>query len=101
MNRRERRALFEGIVRDVAEGEGRLALEMRRAAVAGEPLKGAVGELVERIRHASHLVTDQDVEAARGEGHDDDELYELTVATALGQSRERLRAVLRALGRGG
>ena len=65
-----------------------------------EGAPGCIGELVERIRHAAHAVTDGDVEAARREGRDDDALYELTVATALGQSRQRLAAVLQALKRG-
>jgi hypothetical protein len=101
MTRRERRALFESIARDVCDRPGKLSPETKRAAADGKALPGASGELVERIRHAAHAVTDGDVEAARREGHDDDALYELTVATALGQSRLRLAAVLRALKRGG
>ena len=37
--------------------------------------------------------------AALAAGHRDEELFELTVATALGASRHRLSAALRALGR--
>jgi hypothetical protein len=101
MTRTERRALFEQMVRDVCERSGRLPPETRRAAADGAPLPGATGELVERIRHAAHTVTDAEIAAARAEDHDDDALYELTVATALGESRRRLTAVLRALKRGG
>jgi hypothetical protein len=101
VDRAERRALFESIVRDACEGAGRLSTEVRRAATAGEPMAGSVGELVERIRHAAHTVTDAEIEAARREGYDDDRLFELTVTAALGQSRERLAVVLRALKRGG
>jgi hypothetical protein len=101
VNRKERRALFELVVRDACERAGSLARETRRAAADGEPLPGATGELVERIRHAAHTVSDAEITAARAEGHDDDRLYELTVTTALGESRRRLRAVLRALGREG
>jgi hypothetical protein len=100
MTRSERRALFELIVRDACERPGTLPREMRRAAADGEPLDGATGELTERIRHAAHTVTDAEIAAARAEGHDDDGLYELTVATALGESRRRLAAALKALGRG-
>jgi hypothetical protein len=89
------------MVRDVCERDGHLPSDTRRAAADGEPLPGATGELVERIRHAAHTVTDAEIAAARAEGHDDDHLYELTVATALGESRRRLRAVLRALKREG
>jgi alkylhydroperoxidase family enzyme len=100
VTRIERRAFFESIVQGACERPGKLAAETRRALVEGAALPGAAGDLVERIRHAAHTVTDAEVEAARSGGCDDDQLYELTVATALGQSRQRLGAVLRALKRG-
>ena len=86
---------------EACERPGRLPAETRRAAAEGDALPGATGELVERIRHAAATVTDAEVAAARAEGHDDDRLYELTVATALGESRRRLMTALRALKRGG
>jgi hypothetical protein len=100
VNRTERRALFESILRRACDGAGQLSPETRRAAAEGKPLEGAAGELLERIRHAAHTVTDAEIEAARSEGYEDDRLYELTVTAALGQSRERVDAVLRALKRG-
>ena len=101
MTRGERRALFRAIVRSVCEEQGDLAPDVRRAAAEGATLSGATGELVARIREAAHLVGDADVEAAKREGHSDGALYELTVTTALGESRRRLEAVLKLLGRGG
>jgi len=101
MTRGERRALFRSIVQSTTEGPGELAAPLRKAAADGTTLPGATGELVARIREAAHLVGDAHVEAAQREGHSDGALYELTVATALGESRRRLEAVLALLGRGG
>ena len=98
MNRGQRRAMFDALLRDVCERPARLPSDVRRAAADGGVLAGAVGALVQRIRDGASLVTDADVEAARAEGLDDDQLYELTVATGLGESRRRLDAVARARG---
>jgi len=101
MTRAERRAFFDELFADVCEGPGRLAANHRKAAATGAPLPGAAAEaLARRIREAAHLVTDADVEAARAEGLDDDQLYDLAVAASLGESRRRLDAVARALEEG-
>jgi hypothetical protein len=104
MTREDRRALLGRLLRDACELGGHLPPETRRAAAAGEPLPGAgeaTSQLADQIRHAAQTVTDAEIAAARAEGQDDDSLYELTVATALGESRRRFDAVLRALKRGG
>ena len=101
MTRTERRAFFDRVFADVCEGPGRLPANLRKAAATGAALLGAAAQaLTLRIREAARLVTDADVEAARAEGLDDDQLYELAVATSLGESRRRLDAVARALKEG-
>jgi alkylhydroperoxidase family enzyme len=96
MNRTERRALFDSLLRDVCERPAHLPADLRRAAADGDSIPGAVGTLVDHIRQDANLVTDADIDAVRAEGLDDDQLYELTVATGLGESRRRLDAVARA-----
>jgi alkylhydroperoxidase family enzyme len=96
VNRAQRRALFDAVLRDVCERPAHLSVDLRRAAAEGSALSGAVGRLVQHIREDANLVTDVDIDAARAEGLDDDQLYELTVATGLGESRRRLDAVARA-----
>lgn len=101
MTREQRRALFGAIVQSTAGGAGELPADVRRAALEGDHLPGPTGELVTRIREAAHLVEDAHVTAAREEGHSDRALYELTVVTALGESKRRLEGVLEILGRKG
>ena len=85
------------MLQDVCERPAHLSPELRRDAAGGVTLGGAVGRLVQHIREQATLVTDAEVEAARAEGLDDDQLYELMVATGLGESRRRLDVVARAL----
>jgi alkylhydroperoxidase family enzyme len=101
MTRADRRAFFDRLIADVCGAPAHLSPAQRQAAAEGAELSGAaIQALAVRIREAPHLVTDAEVEAARAEGLDDDQLYELTVATALGESRRRLDAVARALREG-
>ncbi len=101
MTREQRRAQFDALLNDVCKRPAHLPPDVRRAAADGRALAGAVGALVQRIRDGAHQVTDADVEAVRSEGLDDDQLYELTVATGLGESRRRLDAVARLRGTSG
>jgi alkylhydroperoxidase family enzyme len=102
MTRGERRALLDSIARDACEREGRLPADLRRAA-CDDPtlaaLPGPLAALARKIRDAATTVTDADIEEARKAGFEGDAIYELTVTTALGESRRRLQSVLRALGR--
>jgi alkylhydroperoxidase family enzyme len=61
----------------------------RRAAFAGEPVDGALG---------AYTVTDDDIDALRRHGLDEDAIFELTIACAVGETHARLQAGLTALG---
>jgi alkylhydroperoxidase family enzyme len=71
-------------------------LERLRAAVFDAP--GALcepppdaGAFVEKVRRHAYRVTDADVDALRAAGLDDEQIFELTIATALATGVERLR----------
>lgn len=55
---------------------------------------------VETVRRHAYRVTDRQVEELRAAGLSEDEIFELTVATAVGAGLERLEAGLAALGSG-
>lgn len=89
-------------------GPAKTSPELRRAAaeraefVAG--LAPAAPELapewvkyVDKVALHAYKVTDEDVQALRSAGHTEDEIFEITVATAVGASLGRARAGLRAL----
>ncbi len=87
--------------------DGKLDAEQRRAALdrahggrkatpVAEPLAGWIDKVA---RHA-YRATDEDVEALRAAGYSEDQIYEATVAAALGAGLSRLERAM-ALVRGG
>jgi alkylhydroperoxidase family enzyme len=82
----------------VVNAPGQMSAE-RRAAVAGESLPGPLGVFADKVRRRANTVTDDDLEALRQQGLDEDAIFELTVASAVGAASARLQAGLRAMGR--
>ena len=89
--------LVAALVDAVVNSPGHLEAE-RRAAFAGEPLAGPPGAFADKIRRHAYRVTDEDFDALRRHGLDDDAIFELAIACAVGEAHARLRAGLQALG---
>jgi alkylhydroperoxidase family enzyme len=87
------------LVDGVLDGEGATSSQARRAAFAGRAEDPAVARYLDVVRRRAYRVTDEDVERLHAAGLDDDAIFELTVAAALGAGVERLRAGLSLLGR--
>jgi alkylhydroperoxidase family enzyme len=87
------------LVETVVDGEGATSVEARRAAFAGRVDDPAVAHYVDIVRRHAYRVTDEDVERLRGAGLDDDAIFELTVAAALGAGAKRLEVGLSLVGR--
>jgi alkylhydroperoxidase family enzyme len=81
----------------VLEGPGRTDPALRRAAAQNAGLPPALQAYVDTVHRHAYRMRDQDVEALRAAGYTEDQVYEITVAAALGAAGERLRAALRAL----
>jgi alkylhydroperoxidase family enzyme len=86
------------IVTAVLEGDGVTPRAARRAAYAGRAHDPAVARYLECVRRHAYRVTDADVDRLRAAGLDDDAIFELTIAAAIGAGIERLRAGLSLLG---
>jgi hypothetical protein len=94
--------------RAVEDGPGETDTSLRHAvsARAAEQCHGdATTELpaglasyVDKVAIEAYKVTDKDVEALKQSGLSEDEIFEVTVATALGAGLERLAIGLHALG---
>ena len=83
--------------RAILEGEARTTREERRRAYDGEGADGAVARYIAKVRDAAYKVVDEDVAALREAGLDDDRIFELTVATAVGQATRQYDAAVAAL----
>ncbi|HEX2698756.1 MAG TPA: hypothetical protein VHM89_00950 [Acidimicrobiales bacterium] len=83
------------------DGPGELDDAVRRAALEGGEVPSAAAGLVDKIRRRAYAVTDEDVKGTQREtGWSDSQLFELVVATAVGEGLRR-RAVIDRLLEGG
>lgn len=74
-------------------------LDELRAAVAGLPAApAAMSAYLAKVRDCAYALTDDDVEQLKGSGFTEDEIFEQTVAAAVGEGLRRLEAAERAFG---
>ena len=100
---RRHRSHVEALRQAVLEGPGRVAPALRQAASRndGSALPEALRSYVDRIERHAYRVTDEEVEELKRVGYSDDQLFEITVAAALGASLRRLEAGLAPLAAAG
>jgi alkylhydroperoxidase family enzyme len=67
------------------------------AAQPDRPGPAAFGPYLDKVRRHAYRVTDEDVEELKKAGYTEDEIFELTVATAVAAGLERRAAGLRVL----
>jgi hypothetical protein len=84
--------------RAVFESAGATEPALRQAAGAGRPLPEPWGPYADEVRDRSYRLTDADIAALKAAGRSEDEIFEVTVAAAMGAALHRLDAGLRALG---
>jgi alkylhydroperoxidase family enzyme len=89
--------MFERMEARVLAGEGHTDPGARRAAAAGQSVAPELERLLAKVRAHAHRVTDADVEAVRSAGYEDDAVFELTIAAAIGVARGRLDRALHAI----
>jgi hypothetical protein len=74
-----------------------LIAALRAAARPDRPAPAGFAPYLEKVRTGAYAVTDADVEALKEAGHTEDEIFEQTVSTAVGEGLLRLEAGLRAM----
>ncbi len=97
------------LVGTVLSGPGKTTSELRRAvearagALSGrqgtdEMVPDELSDWVEKVARHAYRTTDEDIELLKTAGYSEDQIFELTVAAALGASRARLERALATLG---
>jgi hypothetical protein len=71
---------------------------LRTAAAAGDPLPEPWQSYATTVRAASYTITDTDIDRLTAAGHTEDEIFEVTVAAAVGAALHSLDAGRHALG---
>jgi hypothetical protein len=84
----------------VLDAPARSTPELRTAAATGGELPEPLAAYVAKVRDQSYRVTDRDVERLTASGLSEDEIFELSIATALGAALRRFDAGLRAMREG-
>jgi alkylhydroperoxidase family enzyme len=70
---------------------------VRHAAARGKPVPEGLEGWVAKVRERAYAATDADVAALRAAGYSEDQIFEATVAAAVGAGLERFDAGVRAL----
>ena len=92
------RPLVDALIAAVFDSRARTSSAMRRAAGEGKLDDPKLSPYVEKVRAGGYRVAPSDVDALHAAGLDDDAIFEITVAAALGEGLRRLRTGLRVLG---
>jgi alkylhydroperoxidase family enzyme len=91
------RASYRALVDRVLTGKGRSSAEQRTRAFGNDGLTPPLGALVDKVARRPAQVTDADFAAAKASGLSEDQLFELVICAALGQSTRLYDAGLAAL----
>jgi hypothetical protein len=81
----------------VLDGPGVTAPSVRQAAASGAA-PGPWTEYVNAVRDSSYRVSEEDIAALKADGLGEEEIFEVTVAAAVGAALARLDAGLRVVG---
>ncbi|MGH3377832.1 MAG: hypothetical protein ACRDP6_24170 [Actinoallomurus sp.] len=81
----------------VFEGSGRIDSAVRQSAATGEALSEPWLSYTAKVRDEPWGLTDSDIENLKAAGHGEDEIFEMTVAAAVGASLYALDVGLRTL----
>lgn len=88
---------MELLTRRVLSSPGELDPEIRAAIAAGMDVPPALASYIEKVDKHAYKITDEDIQALLEAGYSEDQIFEATVAAALGAGMKRLRAGLVAL----
>jgi hypothetical protein len=92
-----KRAAYRALQDRILNGEGRASPEQRARAFGNAGLSPPLDELLGKVATRPAQVTDADFAAARAAGFSEDELFELVICAAVGQSARLYDAGLAAL----
>ena len=87
----------KALVTRILEGDGKASRAQRRAAFENAGPTGQLGTLIDKVARHAHQVTDDDIAAAKAMGLSEDQIFEMVVCAAIGQSTRQYDAALAAL----
>lgn len=92
------------LIERILDGEGVASRAQRHAAFDNAGLTGPLKSLVDKVAMGAHRITDSDIAALRASGLSEDQIFEMVVCAAVGQSvrqYDSARAALELVGKEG
>ena len=89
-------SLREKVLNSVLNGRGESDPAIRNAVANGNSVPAELHVLVDKIHRHAYKVTDEDIKRLQAK-YGDDQMFEIVVSAALGASRNRLLAGMKAL----
>jgi hypothetical protein len=93
----QKRSIHEVLVNRILHGPGRAPADQRVRAFDNAELPEPLRPLLDKVATESAQVADADFAAARAAGFTDDQLFELVICAAVGESTRQYEAGLAAL----
>jgi hypothetical protein len=93
----EKRTAFQALVGSVLDGAGTAPANQRAGAFHNDGLTPPLDTLISKVAMGPAQVTEADFSAARASGFSEDQLFELVICAAVGQSARLYEAGLAAL----
>src|SRR5689334_14893469 len=86
-----------GVIQRILEGDGESSRAERRNAFEDAGLAEPLSSLIHKVAVHSWKVTESDIEKARAAGFSEDQIFELVVCAAIGQSSRQYESAMDAL----
>lgn len=92
-----KRTMHQSLVDRILRGDGEASPEQRAAAFHNAGVPPPIQSLIDKVACASATVTDADFASAKAGGLSEDQIFELVICAAVGQSSRQYEAGLAAL----
>jgi hypothetical protein len=93
----QKRVAFRALVDGILHGDGTASVELRAQAFGNNGIASPLDALIGKVATSPASVTEADFAAAEAAGFSQDQLFELVVCAAVGQSSRQYEAGLAAL----
>ncbi|NKY48784.1 hypothetical protein [Nocardia vermiculata] len=101
MDEGEKRTAHRALVDSVLRGKGAAATDLRARAFHNEKLPAPLFTVIDKVASRPTEISDQDFETAKSAGFSEDQLFELVISAAVGQSSRMYERGLAALAEAG
>jgi len=93
----KRQTLYKAIISRILESAGKASNEKRREAFENSVLNEPLSNLINKVALHPTKITDEDIEKIIAYGYSEDQIFELIICAAVGESSRQYEAATNAL----